>query len=96
MGGEKDGNHNDIIRLRDSRIKRSAGKLSIESGYAKHPVVELLGMAPFLMQNGSVKRLPREAEWEIAARGERRMPFILPGMILKRAKQTSLAQILQL
>ncbi|MGD2170432.1 MAG: protein kinase, partial [Chlamydiota bacterium] len=27
MGGEKDGNNNDIIRLRDSRIKRSGGKL---------------------------------------------------------------------
>ena len=33
MGGEKDGQNNDIIRLRESRIKRSGGKLSIESGY---------------------------------------------------------------
>ena len=39
MGGEKDHNNNDIIRLRDSRVKRSGGKLIIESGYVKHPVV---------------------------------------------------------
>ena len=39
MDGEKDVNNNDIIRLRDSRIKKSVGKLTVESGYLKHPVV---------------------------------------------------------
>ncbi len=69
MGGEKDQNHQDTIRLKDSRITRSAGKLNIESGYSKHPVVGVTWYGASAYAKWVGKRLPTEAEWEVSAQG---------------------------
>ncbi|MCB1117552.1 MAG: SUMF1/EgtB/PvdO family nonheme iron enzyme [Chlamydiia bacterium] len=69
MGGEKDRNNNDIIHLRDARIRKSGGKYHIESGYSKHPVVGVTWYGAIAYSKWVGKRLPTEAEWEIAAKG---------------------------
>lgn len=75
MGGEKDCNNSDIILLRDSRIRKSAGAYHIESGYAKHPVVGVTWYGAVAYAKWVGKRLPTEAEWEIASKGALTTPY---------------------
>lgn len=66
MEGVKDSNHNDLINLKESRIHRSRGKFSIESGYIRHPAVGVTWYGAVAYAKWLGKRLPTEAEWEVA------------------------------
>ncbi len=86
MGGVKDSNHNDIIRLKDSRINSSKGKFSIESGYLKHPVVGVTWYGAVAYAKWVGKRLPTEAEWEITAKGGQENPLYATGEEIEKTQ----------
>ncbi|WP_348660414.1 SUMF1/EgtB/PvdO family nonheme iron enzyme [Chlamydiifrater volucris] len=66
-GNDKDKNCNDFIRFKESRIRRTAGKFVVEPGYFAHPVVGVTWYGAYYYAEWVGKRLPTEAEWEIAA-----------------------------
>lgn len=86
IGGEKDSHNQDIIRLRDSRIKKSSGKFSIEPGYSKHPVVGVTWYGAVAYCHWVGKRLPTEAEWEISCCGNLENPLYPTGETIEKTQ----------
>ncbi len=86
LGGEKDAQYHDVIRLKDSRIKRGGGKCIIERGYAKHPVVGVTWYGAVAYAKWVGKRLPSEAEWEIACCGGLENPLYPTGEQIEKSQ----------
>lgn len=86
IGEEKDTQNHDIIRLRDSRIKRSSGRFLIEPGYAKHPVVGVTWYGAVAYATWVGKRLPTEAEWETACCGGLENPMYPTGETIEKTQ----------
>ena len=86
LGDEKDLQNHDVIRIKDSRIKRSAGRFTIERGYAKHPVAGVTWYGAMAYATWIGKRLPTEAEWEVACCGGLENPIYPSGEDIEKTE----------
>jgi formylglycine-generating enzyme required for sulfatase activity len=86
IGEEKDSQNHDIIKLRDSRIKKSGGRFTVEPGYARHPVVGVTWYGAVAYAQWVGKRLPTEAEWEIACCGGLENPMYPTGESIEKTE----------